>query len=219
MAFLKPEDGKGKASREVQHDGGRVHAGRVQGRAAIWRHRPIFVSWLASKGLDQHGAALRAKLEREYERGVVAPPSRRSADDLNRSFLSRQSSGRPKSATFKGRKIDELPDGSWVVPSIDRESHFDSLEDAKRFVSSWKKNPVTDRAHRYNNPAKFDRCIKEVKAKGGDVNAYAVCTAAGTRNPDNSADVAAVKMAIDAGRPIWLSTYAGRMGRPRYRNR
>lgn len=36
-----------------------------------------------------------------------------------------------------------------------------------------------------SNPAKFDRCVKEVQAKGGDVNAYAVCTAAGTRgNPE-----------------------------------
>jgi len=31
------------------------------------------------------------------------------------------------------------------------------------------------------NPAKFDRCVKAVKAKGGAANAYAVCTAAGTR--------------------------------------
>ena len=34
------------------------------------------------------------------------------------------------------------------------------------------------------NPALFDRCVKAVQAKGGDVNAYAVCSAAGTRgNP------------------------------------
>jgi len=32
-----------------------------------------------------------------------------------------------------------------------------------------------------NNPAKFDRCVKEVQEKGGAANAYAVCTAAGTR--------------------------------------
>lgn len=45
---------------------------------------------------------------------------------------------------------------------------------------------VLRRAARYRgNPAKFDRCVKEVKVKGGDVNAYAVCTAAGTRgNPE-----------------------------------
>ena len=34
-----------------------------------------------------------------------------------------------------------------------------------------------------NNPAKFDRCVKAVKAKGSAADPYAVCTAAGTRNP------------------------------------
>lgn len=33
------------------------------------------------------------------------------------------------------------------------------------------------------NPAKFDRCVKDVKKRGGAANAYAVCTAVGTRNP------------------------------------
>ena len=41
------------------------------------------------------------------------------------------------------------------------------------------------------NPAKFDRCVKEVKARGGDVNAYAVCTAAGTRKRKNPAAASA----------------------------
>ena len=40
------------------------------------------------------------------------------------------------------------------------------------------------------NPAKFDRCVKEVKAKGGAANAYAVCTAAGTRKKGNPAGAA-----------------------------
>src|SRR5579883_562188 len=38
-------------------------------------------------------------------------------------------------------------------------------------------------AEKVMNPAKFDRCVKEVKAKGRPGNAYAICTAAGTRNP------------------------------------
>lgn len=33
------------------------------------------------------------------------------------------------------------------------------------------------------NPAKFDRCVKAVKKRGSAVDPYAVCTAAGTRNP------------------------------------
>lgn len=31
------------------------------------------------------------------------------------------------------------------------------------------------------NPAKFDRCVRDVQRKGGAVSPYAVCTAAGTR--------------------------------------
>lgn len=37
-------------------------------------------------------------------------------------------------------------------------------------------------AKKKTNPPKFDRCVKDVKRKGGAANAYAVCTAAGTRN-------------------------------------
>ena len=35
------------------------------------------------------------------------------------------------------------------------------------------------------NPAKFDRCVREVSRRSPDVNAYAVCTASGARNPDS----------------------------------
>ena len=35
------------------------------------------------------------------------------------------------------------------------------------------------------NPSKFDRCVRDVQAKGGAANAYAVCTAAGTRKKKN----------------------------------
>jgi hypothetical protein len=42
------------------------------------------------------------------------------------------------------------------------------------------------------NPAKFDRCVKAVKAKGGVANAYAVCNAKGKKrgNPAAGADAA-----------------------------
>ena len=36
---------------------------------------------------------------------------------------------------------------------------------------------------RRGNPAKFDRCVKAVKKRGGAYDPYAVCTAAGTQNP------------------------------------
>ena len=52
----------------------------------------------------------------------------------------------------------------------------DSFDDLfKRVVH--KANPGTF------NPAKFDACVRGVQARGGNANAYAVCTAAGLRNP------------------------------------
>jgi hypothetical protein len=64
--------------------------------------------------------------------------------------------------------------GGFVVPTIDNEAVLDTKQEAKKFIDFWTKK----------NPAKFDRCVKKVKKQRGDVNAYAVCTAARTRgNP------------------------------------
>jgi len=66
--------------------------------------------------------------------------SRKRADDKNAEFL--KAAKLPKAATFKGRAIKPTEGGSWVVPSIDKESEFDSLQDAKAFITSWKRNPA-----------------------------------------------------------------------------
>lgn len=43
---------------------------------------------------------------------------------------------------YKGHRMYSVGDGSWQVPSIDRESTFDDKRQAKRFVDAWtKKNP------------------------------------------------------------------------------
>lgn len=49
---------------------------------------------------------------------------------------------------------------------------------------SWKGEKVMMR-----NPAKFERCVRDVEARGEDANAYAVCTAAGTRNGKTKLDL------------------------------
>lgn len=74
---------------------------------------------------------------------------------------------------YKGFDIRRV-DGEYIVPKIDPESVFESLKDAEEFVA--------EEVKMRRNPAKFDRCVKHVQARGGDVNAYAVCTAAGTRD-------------------------------------
>jgi hypothetical protein len=55
-----------------------------------------------------------------------------------------------------------------------------------------------------HNPAKFDRCVKEVKAKGSAVDPYAVCTAAGTRG---NAPKEWTKVATVRGYAIYRNEY------------
>jgi hypothetical protein len=108
---------------------------------------------------------------------------------------SRSSASKPlgtASTTFKGYSIRRTEDG-YVVPKIDSDTTFEDLTQAKRFISDWKKNP-----------AKFERCVKAVKRKGGAANAYAVCTAAGARNSKrkwNPSEAAAKAYEDFHGRP------------------
>ena len=80
---------------------------------------------------------------------------------------------------YKGFDVRQTPDGQFYS-SLDRDSWYDSAAQVKRAIDSYLKGR--------GNPAKFDRCVKEVQAKGGAANAYAVCTAAGARNPGKRFD-------------------------------
>ena len=102
--------------------------------------------------------------------------SSRATGGSGRGTASRSARG----TTYQGYSIKRTEDGDYVIPRLDADSHFDSLSDAKAFLRSWKENGCPMKKL---NPAKFDRCVREVKAKGGAYDPYAVCTAAGTRNP------------------------------------
>lgn len=73
--------------------------------------------------------------------------------------------------TFKGYRIYSSGEGFKTTPGDGTE--FDTVADAKRFIS--------DEVKMARNPAKFEHCVKAVKKRGGAANAYAVCTAVGTR--------------------------------------
>lgn len=76
---------------------------------------------------------------------------------------------------YRGVAVYKNPNGTYS-PGFDKDSEFDSPTDLRAFIRSWK-----------TNPAKFDKCVREVKAslkkEGRKGNAYAICTKAGTRNP------------------------------------
>jgi hypothetical protein len=83
-----------------------------------------------------------------YKRGVDAA----EADEKNTEYLrSLPKSSASKSTTFKGRAIKPTESGAWVVPSIDKESEFDTLQDAKAFITSWKRNPASAAAKVYED--------------------------------------------------------------------
>jgi hypothetical protein len=81
-----------------------------------------FGDWLEKTGLAGRGLLLRSRLEREFRRAVEGEPER--------------------TVGYKGATISLLPDGDWSV-SIEPESRFDGLKEAKQFV---------DKALRGKNP-------------------------------------------------------------------
>jgi hypothetical protein len=84
---------------------------------------------------------------------------------------------------YLGRTIRRMEDGRYAT-SVDWESHFDTLKEAKGFVRWW--NGIYRNSR--SNPAKFDACVKDIQARGGVANAYAVCTASLRRsNPEATA--------------------------------
>jgi hypothetical protein len=78
-------------------------------------------------------------------------------------------------AEYRGHTI-VLERGAYHVATMPRRGNNEYgwryIESAKEWIDRQLKR----------NPSKFDRCVKSVQAKGGAANAYAVCTAAGTRN-------------------------------------
>jgi hypothetical protein len=69
---------------------------------------------------------------------------------------------------YRGYRILRLTDGDYVIPQLDRESHFDDLNEAKRFIRSYvkyNKNPTRKRkVKKVRNPGKIPK-NKWVKVK------------------------------------------------------
>lgn len=89
---------------------------------------------------------------------------------------------------FKGHAIYRRSDGGFTVPSLDRESIFDTKRDAQRFITAVKDNPgilkkVRQAYRKIANPGRgaFMRCVRSVTAGGSAYDPKAVCAAQGRR--------------------------------------
>jgi hypothetical protein len=81
---------------------------------------------------------------------------------------------RMSDTSYRGYKIARTEGGEWFS-TLDPDSWYETPAKVKRAIDSYLKGR--------SNPSKFDRCVKEVQQKGGAYNAYAVCSAAGAKNP------------------------------------
>jgi hypothetical protein len=141
----------------------------------------LFDSWLESKGLEGRGNALIDRLRKAYERGVMAGEKKED----------RRTATKAKAAVKSAEQK-----GYVYVPSTD------AIQDAYKQGAKTLKEAL-EMAGAQKNPSKFDRCVKDVKRKGKGMNAYAVCTAAGTRKKRkrNPADEAIAGYQDFHGRP------------------
>ena len=151
-----------------------ISAASAQAKEAGYRGTYNFRDWLELKRLDDRGQMVIDRLGDAYRAGQ----DRREKDDqakIDRAEAKRESA---RSKEASKRSSEEAPS-------------YKSVPDEKAIQEGFKRGLTLNEILRGNpqlqalkrsNPSKFDRCVKAVQARGGAANAYAVCTAAGTRN-------------------------------------
>lgn len=76
---------------------------------------------------------------------------------------------RRKTIRYQGVSIIPVEGGEWTI-SIDRDSRFDNVKDARAVIR-----------HFRENPSAFEKCVRAVTAKGSADDPRAVCAVAGVR--------------------------------------
>src|SRR5271157_1289690 len=142
-----------------------------------------FDTWLVRKHLETRSDGFIDRVRDDYKRGVA----RADADEENREFLKqKREQARETARDRKEQARDAKVSGKRAAPGAS------SYPDEAALQAGFKRgltlremlasNPLL-RKSRAANPAKFDRCVKAVQKRGGDVNAYAVCKSALKGNP------------------------------------
>jgi hypothetical protein len=184
------EHGSVKEARLASAQEKREREAEARKRAAEKRKADVLAKRLLAKqkreeaAEERRASAYHRKYEREKKAGYGEYYGITREELMAKKKREREEAKADRQAvqgSYRGYKLGKTPDGQWFS-SLDRDSWFDTKAQAKKFIDQFKQ----DRG----NPSKFDRCVKAVQAKGGDVNAYAVCTAA-TKRKKNSAAAAA----------------------------
>jgi len=100
------------------------------------RGTALFGKWLEKQ--PERGEFSRGfvgRLKKEYKRGVVEEHADHLLERQGLKGKAKKAAGE-KAVTYKGYRIEPVGEGEWVVPKVDKESRFESLAEAKRFVAS-----------------------------------------------------------------------------------
>jgi hypothetical protein len=105
------------------------------------RGSELFDKWLKKqKEHEKFASGFVRQLKEEYKRGEEDYFAKKGGAGAGARSSGSGSSGggkgKGKAVTYKGYRIEPVGDGEWVIPGIDKESRFESLGEAKRFVMS-----------------------------------------------------------------------------------
>jgi hypothetical protein len=162
----------------------------AQAREAGYRSRYNFGDWIEMKHLEGRGQPVIDRLVEAYQAGQ----EKREKDEqakIDRAEARRDTAERRRAGKQFGKRKAATPRSGGYAGSRYAKS---SVPDERTIQEGFKRGLTLNEILRGNprlrklkasNPAKFDRCVKEVQARGGASNAYAVCKSAlkGKRNP------------------------------------
>lgn len=163
---------KTKAKAPVRRSALTLASAARQAKEAGYRGSFTFRDWLERKRLTDRSPQVVSRLGDAYRDGMDARDrhdrARQDAKDASRE---------KKAAAVSARDAAK-------VKAAHESKRLTSI-DEKALQAHYRKGGTFSEFLSQMNPAKFDRCVKEVKARGGAKNAYAVCKAAlkGKRNP------------------------------------
>ena len=100
-----------------------------------WHGTHYFDAWLKGQGdKKEWSGRLVSRLRAEYKRGGVEYEADRLLEKAKAQGKVKTGGKEDKPVKYKGHRIVPVGGGEWTIPDVDRESRFESLAEAKRFV-------------------------------------------------------------------------------------
>ena len=160
-----------------------------------WHGTHYFDAWLKGQGdKKEWSGRLVSRLKAEYKRGGVEYEADRLLEKAKAQGKVKTGGKEDKPVKYKGHRIVPVGGGEWTIPDVDRESRFESLAEAKRFVMA---NPK-----RRRNSGPIESTVSGVTSTGKSVGRYLdsqLGKALGSSNPKTKLDLMLDKIQSTGG--------------------